>query len=144
MYAMDSVLLTLSQMNRLNAVHVRSVRRIFKVTSSYYHRLLNPADAEYSNEYLASQVLPFLLAELFLPPNVTPIAAYLDTFFNTAILSSWKLLLCPRAPSRSQQSWPGGILHGRSCQQDRLSPFGLGAHSHGYSQFIFCYPPRKF
>ena len=54
MYAMDSVLLSPSQLVRLNSVHFRSLRRIFKVKSSYYyHRVLNPSDAECSNEYLA-------------------------------------------------------------------------------------------
>ena len=53
MYAMDSVLLSPAQLTRLNWVHFRSLRRIFKIKSSYYHRVLNPTDAECSNEYLA-------------------------------------------------------------------------------------------
>ena len=53
MYAMDSVLLSSAQLTKLNAVHFRSLRRIFKITSSYYHRVLNPTEADCSNEYLA-------------------------------------------------------------------------------------------
>ena len=50
---MDSVLLSTAQITRLNAVHFKSLRRIFKIKPSYYHRILNPTDAECSNEYLA-------------------------------------------------------------------------------------------
>ena len=53
MYAMNSVLLSPAQLTRLNSVHFRSLRRIFKITSSYYHRVLHPSEAECSNEYLA-------------------------------------------------------------------------------------------
>ena len=35
MYAMDSELLSHAQLTRLNAVHFKSIRRIFKVKSSY-------------------------------------------------------------------------------------------------------------
>ena len=50
---MDSGLLSPFQLTRLNSVHFRSLRRIIKIQSSYYHRILNPTDAECSNEYLA-------------------------------------------------------------------------------------------
>ena len=53
MYAMDSELLSHSQLAKLNSVHFKSIRRIFKVKSSYYHRVLDPSDAECSNEYLS-------------------------------------------------------------------------------------------
>ena len=53
MYAMDSAFLSPSQLTRLNAVHFKSLRRIFKIKSSYYHRVLNPSDIDCSNEYLA-------------------------------------------------------------------------------------------
>ena len=53
MYAMDSELLSQSQLTKLNSVHYKSVRRIFKVKSSFYHRVLDPSDADCSNEYLA-------------------------------------------------------------------------------------------
>ena len=56
MYAMDSVLLTSPQTRKLDTVHYKSLRRIFKIKSSYYHRVLDPADAQCSNsnQYLAS------------------------------------------------------------------------------------------
>ena len=54
MYAMDSVLLTSPQIRELDTVHYKSLRRIFKIKSSYYHRVLDPTDAQCSNQYLAS------------------------------------------------------------------------------------------
>ena len=54
MYAMDSVLLTSPQIRKLDTVHYKSLRRIFKIKSSYYHRVLDPTDAQCSNQYLAS------------------------------------------------------------------------------------------
>ena len=53
MYAADSVLLSSAQLTKLNSVHFRSLCRIFQIKSSYYHRVLNPTEAECSNEYLA-------------------------------------------------------------------------------------------
>ena len=53
MYAMDSACLSPSQLTRLNLVHFKSLRRIFKIKSSYYHRVLNPSDTDCFNEYLA-------------------------------------------------------------------------------------------
>ena len=53
MCAMDSELLSQSQLTKLHSVHYKSVRRIFKVKSSFYHRVLDPSDADCSNEYLA-------------------------------------------------------------------------------------------
>ena len=54
MYAMDSVLLTSPQIRKLDTVHYKSLRRIFKIKSSYYHRVLDPTDAQCSNQYLTS------------------------------------------------------------------------------------------
>ena len=51
---MDSELLSHAQLTRLNAVRFKSIRRIFKVESSCYHRVLDPSAADCSNEYLAS------------------------------------------------------------------------------------------
>ena len=53
MYAMDSAFLSPPQLTRLNAVHFKCLRRVFKIKSSYYHRVLSPSDAECSNEYLS-------------------------------------------------------------------------------------------
>ena len=52
MYAMDSELLSQAQLTRLNAVHFKSIRSVFKVKSSYYHRVIDPSDADCSYEYL--------------------------------------------------------------------------------------------
>ena len=52
-YAMDSALLSPSQIQKINSVHFKSLRRIFKIKSSFYHRVLEPSTADCSNEYLA-------------------------------------------------------------------------------------------
>ena len=54
LYAMESAQLTPPQLTRLNHVHFKSLRRIFRIKSSFYHRVLNPTDEECSNAYLAS------------------------------------------------------------------------------------------
>ena len=36
-----------------NAVHFKSLRRVFKIKSSLYHRVLDPPSADCSNEYFA-------------------------------------------------------------------------------------------
>ena len=53
-YAMDSVLLTSPQIRRLDTIHYKSLRRIFKIKSSFYHKVLDPSGAQCSNQYLAS------------------------------------------------------------------------------------------
>ena len=68
MYAMDSELLSQSQLTRLNAVHFKAVRRILKIKSSYYHRVIEPSDAECSNEYLAG--LSFRARQVVTPSQI--------------------------------------------------------------------------
>ncbi len=53
MYAMESCQLTPSQITRLNHVHYKSLRRIFRVKSSFYHRVIHPTSEDCSNQYLA-------------------------------------------------------------------------------------------
>ena len=50
---MDSALLSPSQIQKMNSVHFKSLRRVFKFKSSFYHRVLEPSTADCSNEYLA-------------------------------------------------------------------------------------------
>ena len=52
-YAMDSALLSPSQIQKMNTIHFKSLRRIFEIKSSLYHRVLEPTTADCSNEYLA-------------------------------------------------------------------------------------------
>ena len=54
LYAMESSQLTPPQLTKLNHVHYKSLRRIFRIKSSFYHRVLNPTEEECSNAYLAS------------------------------------------------------------------------------------------
>ena len=54
LYAMESSQLTPPQLTKLNHVHFKSLRRICRVQSSFYHRVLNPTQEDCSNSYLAS------------------------------------------------------------------------------------------
>ena len=72
-YAMDSALLSASQIQKMNTVHVKSLRRVFKIKSSFYHRVLELSNDDCSNEYLAGQRMT---SNAFLPPhNYTPSSA---------------------------------------------------------------------
>ena len=51
MYAMDSLLLTPAQFTKMDSVHYKCLRRIFKIKS--YHRVINPSSLPCSNQYLA-------------------------------------------------------------------------------------------
>ena len=53
MYAMDSAQITPPQLTKLNSVHLKSIRCIFKIKSLFYHRVLNPSAADCSHQYLA-------------------------------------------------------------------------------------------
>ena len=50
---MDSALLSPSQIQKMNTVHFKSLRRVFKIKSSFYHRVLEPTNSDCSNEHLA-------------------------------------------------------------------------------------------
>ena len=54
LYAMESSQLTPPQLTKLNHVDSKSLRRIFRIKSSFYHRVLNPTGEECSTAYLAS------------------------------------------------------------------------------------------
>ena len=51
---MESSQLTPPQLIKLNHVHFKSLRHIFRIKSSFYHRVLNPTEEDCSNAYLAS------------------------------------------------------------------------------------------
>ena len=52
LYAMESATLSPSQLIHLDSIHYKTLRRIFKVKSSFYHRVLEPSEAHCSNQYL--------------------------------------------------------------------------------------------
>ena len=56
LYATESAQLTPPQLTRIDHVHFKSIRRIFGIESSFYHRVLNPTNEECSNQYLAGLV----------------------------------------------------------------------------------------
>ena len=53
LYAMDSAQLTPAQLTKINHVHYKSLRRIFGIKSSFYHRVINPTSEDCSNQYLS-------------------------------------------------------------------------------------------
>ena len=85
MYAMDSVLLTSPQIRKLDTVHYKSLRRIFKIKSSYYHRVLDPTDAQRSNQYLASLAYSSRLSRRVQSPSHNSAFNYLGIFIDTLI-----------------------------------------------------------
>ena len=54
LYAMERAQLTPPQLTKLNHVNFKSILRIFRIKSSFYHRVLNPSIEDCSNTYLAS------------------------------------------------------------------------------------------
>ena len=64
LYAMESATLTQAQLVHLDSIHFTNLRRIFKIKSTYYHRVIDPSNTLCSNEYLhelaykAGRVLP--------------------------------------------------------------------------------------
>ena len=52
LYSSESIQFTPSQLIHMDSIHYKQLRRIFKTKSSYYHRVLNPTDAQCSNQYL--------------------------------------------------------------------------------------------
>ena len=50
---MEPCYLTPASTSRLNTVHFQTLRRVFGIKSSYYHRVIQPSDAPCSNEHLA-------------------------------------------------------------------------------------------
>ena len=51
-YGCESKVYTPAQITRLNALHYKVLRQVFQVKSSFYHRVLQPSDAECSNAFL--------------------------------------------------------------------------------------------
>ena len=49
---MESAQLTPPQLTRIDHVHFKSIRRIFGINSSFFHRVLNATGEECSNQYL--------------------------------------------------------------------------------------------
>ena len=53
LYAMESAQLTAPQLTKIDHVHLKALRRIFGIKSSFYHRVINPSGEDCSNQYLA-------------------------------------------------------------------------------------------
>ena len=60
LYGCESQVYTPAQITRFNALHYKVLRQIFQVKNSFYHRVLQPSDAECSNAFLLQ--LPYVHA----------------------------------------------------------------------------------
>ena len=65
---MDGALLAPAQLTKMNIVHLKPLRRIFKFKSSSYHRIFGSSTANCSNEYLAG--LAFSLRKVPTPSQL--------------------------------------------------------------------------
>ena len=52
LYGSESQVYTRDQTARLNLLHYKTLRQIFNIRSSFYHRVLTPTEEQCSNEYL--------------------------------------------------------------------------------------------
>ena len=68
LYAMDSAQLTPPQLTRIDHVHFQSIRRIFGIKSSFYHRVFKPTNEDSSNQYLVG--LSYNSRRVMTPPQI--------------------------------------------------------------------------
>ena len=57
LYGSESQIYSPSQLTKLNSLHFKALRQIFSIRSSFYHRVLEPSDAQCSNEFLMRMAL---------------------------------------------------------------------------------------
>ena len=53
LYGAESQMYLQSHLTKLNKIHYKVLRQIFNLKSSFYHKVLEPSQAECSNEYLS-------------------------------------------------------------------------------------------
>ena len=119
-YAMDSELLSPSQIQKMNSVHFKSLRRIFKVKSSFYHRVLEPTTADCSNEYLAG--LAYDVKRVPTPSQLYSqqrlqllghLYRHMETLeYQVAFMGSnaYRHVLSPNRPGRPRPHWAESCL----------------------------------
>ena len=64
LHGMESQTFSPAQVAKIDALHYKALRHIFQIKSPYYHRVLQPSDADCSNEYLQNlsyQILPTVI-----------------------------------------------------------------------------------
>ena len=119
-YAKDSARLSPSQIQKMNTIPFKSLRRIFKIKSSFYHRVLEPTTADCFNEYLAglaydtkriptpsqlySQQRLQLLGHLYCHMDTLE---YQVTFMGS---HSYRHVLSPNRPGRPRPHWAESCL----------------------------------
>ena len=119
-YAMDSELLSPSQIQKMNSVHFKSLRRIFKVKSSFYHRVLEPTTADCSNEYLAGLAYDVKRAptpsQLYSQQRLQLLGhlyRHMETLeYQVAFMGSnaYRHVLSPNRPGRPRLHWAESCL----------------------------------
>ena len=119
-YAMDSALLSPSQIQKMNTVHFQSLRRVFKIKSSFCHRVLEPTNADCSNEYLAG--LAYDIKRIPTPSQLYSqqrlqllghLYRHIDTLeYQVTFMGShaYRHVLSPNRPGRPRPRWAESCL----------------------------------
>ena len=119
-YAMDSALLSPSQIQKMNTVHFQSLRRVFKIKSSFCHRVLEPTNADCSNEYLAG--LAYDIKRIPTPSQLYSqqrlqllghLYRHIDTLeYQVTFMGShaYRHVLSPNRPGRPRPHWAESCL----------------------------------
>ena len=146
MYAMDSVLLTSLQIRKLDTVHYKSLRRIFKIKSSYYHRVLDPTDAQCSNQYLAS--LAYSSRRVQSPSQLYSqqrlqlfgqIHRHPDSIENKSTYMSshaYRHIRAPSRPGRPKIHWAESCMVQAAQRIDHLMSDQAPPHDHIHNDFF--------
>ena len=146
LYAMESDQLTPPQLTRLNHVHFKSLRRIFCIKSSFYHRSLNPTDEACSNSYLAplsydssrvitpsqiySQNRLTLLGHLFRHPDSLEFSS---TFMTSG---QYRFTRGPNRVGRPRLHWAESVMSEASNRISFLSSDRAPVHSNIENAFF--------
>ena len=152
MYAMDSAFLSPSQITKLNSVHFKSLRRIFNIKSSYYHRVLNPSDVDCSNEYLAG--LAFNSKRVLSPSQIYShdrlrllghLLRHTDSIeYSAAFMPSgaYRFIQGPNRVGRPRLHWTESCMTEASNRIDYLCSDAAPTHSDIHNDY-FCIPSSQ-
>ena len=146
MYAMDSAFLSPPQLTRLNALHFKCLRRVFKIKSSYYHRVLSPSDAECSNEYLSG--LAFSSKRVLSPSQIYSrdrlrllghILRHTDSIeFNATFMPSgaYRFIQGPNRVGRPRLHWSESCMTEASNRIDFLASDSAPHHTDIHNEYF--------
>ena len=146
-YAIDSALLSPSQIQRMNTVHFKFLRRIFKIKSSFYHRVLEPTTADCSNEYLLAG-LAYDTKRISTPSQLYSqqrlqllghLYRHMDTLeYQVTFMGShaYRHVLSPNRPGRPRPHWAESCLTEASRRISFLQSDDPPKHSDIHNDFF--------